>query len=229
MTTYDDYGDDDDLYEDEEPASPTNDSESLLRRAIDIIATARTMPLSSSPMINREEIIELLEEAAHRMPDELRQALDYLLTTVVVGLMVIFQPELRRGLMVLGRMRGLRLFTAESGSAADVVAEAAGALARDHVGAFAVAIHGSELLADRFAEERDDYRAIMVRALADRLAEAFAERLHERARDEWYAPGESRSNEELIRELLRYDAVVVAESLGTLAPLKVQKDLDPLT
>ena len=73
MTTYDDDYDDD-LYEDEEPVSPTNDSESLLRRAIDIIATARTMPLSSSPMINREEIIELLEEAAHRMPDELRQA-----------------------------------------------------------------------------------------------------------------------------------------------------------
>ena len=73
MTTYDDY-EDDDLFEDEEPASPINDSESLLRRAVDIIATARTMPLSSSPMINREEIIELLEDALHRMPDELRQA-----------------------------------------------------------------------------------------------------------------------------------------------------------
>jgi len=73
MTTYDDDFEDD-LYEDEEPVSPTNDSESLLRRAVDIIATARTMPLSSSPMINREEIIELLEEAARRMPDELRQA-----------------------------------------------------------------------------------------------------------------------------------------------------------
>ena len=73
MTTHDDDYDDD-LYEDEEPVSPTNDSESLLRRAVDIIATARTMPLSSSPMINREEIIELLEEAARRMPDELRQA-----------------------------------------------------------------------------------------------------------------------------------------------------------
>jgi len=73
MTTYDDY-EDDDLFEDEQPASAINDSEALLRQAIDIIATARTMPLSSSPMINREEIIELLEEAAHRMPDELRQA-----------------------------------------------------------------------------------------------------------------------------------------------------------
>ena len=73
----------------------------------------------------------------------------------------------------------------------------------DHVGAFAVAIHGSEALADRFAAERDDYKAIMVRALADRLAEAFAERLHERARAEWYAPDESRSNEDLIRENFR--------------------------
>ena len=44
----------------------------------------------------------------------------------------------------------------------------------------------------------DDYRAIMVRALADRLAEAFAERLHEVARHEWYAPAESLSGEELV-------------------------------
>jgi diadenylate cyclase len=40
---------------------------------------------------------------------ELRKVLDYLLTTVVLGLIMIFQPELRRGLMVLGRCRGLRL------------------------------------------------------------------------------------------------------------------------
>ena len=73
MTTYDDDFDDD-LFEDEEPVSPTNDTETLLRRAIDIIANARTIPLSSSPMINRDEIIELLEEALNRLPDELRQA-----------------------------------------------------------------------------------------------------------------------------------------------------------
>jgi cell division septum initiation protein DivIVA len=72
MSNYDDY--ENDLYEDVEPEPPADDSESLLRRAIDIIATARTMPLSSSPMINREEIIELLEESLHRMPDEMRQA-----------------------------------------------------------------------------------------------------------------------------------------------------------
>src|SRR5215207_5914376 len=50
------------------------DSETLVRRAVDIIATAPTMPLSSSPRIDRDEIIELLEEALHRLPDELRQA-----------------------------------------------------------------------------------------------------------------------------------------------------------
>ena len=73
----------------------------------------------------------------------------------------------------------------------------------DHVGAFAVAIHGSEAIADVFTAERDDYRAIMVRALADRLAEAFAERLHEIARHAWYAPDESLTNEERIGERFR--------------------------
>jgi 5-methyltetrahydrofolate--homocysteine methyltransferase len=87
-------------------------------------------------------------------------------------------------------------------SLADYVAPAETGLP-DHVGAFAVAIHGSEVLADRFAAENDDYRSIMVRALADRLAEAFAERLHELARNEWYAPGEARSNEDLIGERFR--------------------------
>lgn len=50
------------------------DSGMLLRRAIDIIATAPNMPLSSTPRIDRDEIIELLEEAMHRLPEELRQA-----------------------------------------------------------------------------------------------------------------------------------------------------------
>jgi cell division septum initiation protein DivIVA len=51
-----------------------NDSEQLVRRVIDIIATARTIPLSSSPMINRDEVVELLEEALARLPEELRHA-----------------------------------------------------------------------------------------------------------------------------------------------------------
>jgi membrane glycosyltransferase len=50
------------------------DAEALLRRAVDIIASAPTMPLSSSPRIDRDEIIELLEESLHRLPEEMRQA-----------------------------------------------------------------------------------------------------------------------------------------------------------
>jgi 5-methyltetrahydrofolate--homocysteine methyltransferase len=73
----------------------------------------------------------------------------------------------------------------------------------DHVGAFAVAIHGSGVLAARFEAENDDYSAIMVRALADRLAEAYAERLHEVARHEWYAPDEALSGDELVGERFR--------------------------
>ncbi len=73
----------------------------------------------------------------------------------------------------------------------------------DYVGAFAVGIHGAEELAARFQAEHDDYRAIMVKALADRLAEAFAEYLHQVARREWYEPGEELSNAELIAERFR--------------------------
>jgi 5-methyltetrahydrofolate--homocysteine methyltransferase len=73
----------------------------------------------------------------------------------------------------------------------------------DHVGAFAVAIHGADDLAARAESEHDDYRAIMVKALADRLAEAFAEYLHERVRREWYEPDERLSSEELVAERFR--------------------------
>ncbi|GGK24601.1 5-methyltetrahydrofolate--homocysteine methyltransferase [Pilimelia terevasa] len=58
----------------------------------------------------------------------------------------------------------------------------------DHLGGFAVAVHGAERLAGRYEAARDDYRAIMVKALADRLAEAFAEYLHLQARREWFEP-----------------------------------------
>jgi 5-methyltetrahydrofolate--homocysteine methyltransferase len=77
------------------------------------------------------------------------------------------------------------------------------ALEGDHVGGFAVSIHGADELAARYQAEHDDYRAIMVKALADRLAEAFAEYLHEQARRQWYEPAEQLSNEELIAEKFR--------------------------
>src|SRR5215211_3227229 len=70
---YDEYDDIDDEYP--EPGQGyVGDAETLLRRSIDIIATAPTMPLSSSPRIDRDEIIELLEETLHRLPQEMRQA-----------------------------------------------------------------------------------------------------------------------------------------------------------
>jgi 5-methyltetrahydrofolate--homocysteine methyltransferase len=73
----------------------------------------------------------------------------------------------------------------------------------DHVGAFAVAIHGADQLAARYEAEHDDYRAIMVKALADRLAEAFAEWLHLQARRAWYEPDADPTSEDLVAERYR--------------------------
>jgi 5-methyltetrahydrofolate--homocysteine methyltransferase len=74
----------------------------------------------------------------------------------------------------------------------------------DHLGAFAVTAGiGLDELVARFEAEHDDYRAIMAKALADRLAEAFAESLHEVARREWYETGEKLPNEQLIQERYR--------------------------
>ncbi len=76
----------------------------------------------------------------------------------------------------------------------------------DYVGAFAVTTgHGVETIAKEYEAQHDDYNAIMVKALADRLAEAFAEHLHERVRKEFwgYAPDEDLDNEALIHESYR--------------------------
>ena len=64
--------------------------------------------------------------------------------------------------------------------------------AGDHLGAFAVTIHGADALAAAYEAGQDDYRAIMVKALADRLAEAFAEHVHLRARRDWFEPDADR-------------------------------------
>ena len=88
---------------------------------------------------------------------------------------------------------------------ADFVAPCASGLA-DYIGAFLVTAGiGEDELAERFKRANDDYSAIMVKALADRLAEAFAERLHQRVRREFwgYAPDESLTNAELVGEKYR--------------------------
>ncbi|HRE59845.1 MAG TPA: methionine synthase [Micropepsaceae bacterium] len=76
----------------------------------------------------------------------------------------------------------------------------------DYIGGFAVtAGHGEREAAGRFEAAHDDYSAILLKALADRLAEAFAERMHQRVRREFwaYAPDEQLTNEQLIAEAYR--------------------------
>ncbi|MDJ0789408.1 MAG: methionine synthase [Myxococcota bacterium] len=89
-------------------------------------------------------------------------------------------------------------------SLADFIAPR-GAGVQDHLGAFAVTTGiGADELAAEFERDHDDYNAIMVKALADRCAEAFAECLHQRARRDWgYGADEELSNEELIAERYR--------------------------
>ena len=73
----------------------------------------------------------------------------------------------------------------------------------DYIGGFAVTAGiGIEALLEKYERDHDDYNSIMVKALADRLAEAFAERMHERVRTEFwpYATGEKFTNEQLIKE-----------------------------
>jgi 5-methyltetrahydrofolate--homocysteine methyltransferase len=89
-------------------------------------------------------------------------------------------------------------------SLADFVAPAGAGFA-DHVGAFAVTAGiGCAELAAGYEKRNDDYGAIIVKALADRLAEAFAEYLHARARRDWgYGASEDLTNEDLIDEKYR--------------------------
>jgi 5-methyltetrahydrofolate--homocysteine methyltransferase len=87
---------------------------------------------------------------------------------------------------------------------ADYIAPAAAGV-EDHLGAFALTTGiGADELAASYEQDHDDYNAIMVKALADRLAEAFAELLHARARRDWaYGTEEALSNEDLIAEKYR--------------------------
>jgi 5-methyltetrahydrofolate--homocysteine methyltransferase len=76
--------------------------------------------------------------------------------------------------------------------------------ASDYLGGFAVTIHGADEVAEKFKTEHDDYSAIITKALADRLAEAFAEYLHLQARIAWgFGRDENLSTADLIREKYR--------------------------
>jgi 5-methyltetrahydrofolate--homocysteine methyltransferase len=75
---------------------------------------------------------------------------------------------------------------------------------QDYLGGFAVSIHGADEFAEEFKRQHDDYSAIMTKSLADRLAEAFAEYLHQQTRIAWgFGRDEQLSHGDLIREKYR--------------------------
>jgi 5-methyltetrahydrofolate--homocysteine methyltransferase len=118
---------------------------------------------------------------------------------------VFADPTREKPLGVLHTLR--QQLTRREGKAnvalADFIAPAGRA---DHVGAFVVTAGlGGDDVADRFKNANDDYSAILIKALADRLAEALAERLHQRVRREFwgYAATEALTNQELIAEKYR--------------------------
>ena len=117
------------------------------------------------------------------------------------------RPAARRPIAVLRTLRQQMARPAgrPNLALADFVAPAESGV-EDHVGAFAVTAGiGAQARAAAFEAAHDDYSSILLKALADRLAEAFAERLHERVRQEFwgYAPDERLTNSELIAEAYR--------------------------
>jgi 5-methyltetrahydrofolate--homocysteine methyltransferase len=121
--------------------------------------------------------------------------------------LVLFGAEDRREEIArfpMLRQQGIIADGRPNRSLADLVAPVGSGVA-DHVGAFAATAGlGASELASRFERDHDDYNAIIVKALADRLAEATAEHLHETARREWgYGTAESLSVEDLIEERFR--------------------------
>ncbi len=118
----------------------------------------------------------------------------------------VYSDEQRKN--ELARLHHIRRQTSKPGntqphlSLADYIAPADSGCA-DYIGGFVVTSGiGADELAAEYESRGDDYNAIMVKALADRLAEAFAEHMHRRIRTEFwaYAPNEKLSNEEMIRE-----------------------------
>jgi 5-methyltetrahydrofolate--homocysteine methyltransferase len=110
---------------------------------------------------------------------------------------------------------------------ADYIASASNPKLKDYLGGFAVSIHGADELSEEFKDQHDDYNAILTKALADRLAEAFAEYLHKQARIAWgFGREEKLSTVDLIREKYRgirpaagYPACPDHEEKGTLFDL----------
>ena len=167
----------------------------------------------------------LVGEQARQLYDDARRMLDKLIAerrlraSGVLGLwpanrvgsddIAVYDSEEReREIARLHHLRQQTVPSAESDpllSLADFIAPAATGIA-DYIGAFAVTAGlGADEIAAEYQAQGDDYNAILVKALADRLAEAFAEHLHLRVRREFwgYSPEEALDNADLIRERYR--------------------------
>ena len=120
----------------------------------------------------------------------------------------VYADESRKGILHslhTLRNQNTKAETANNLALADFIAPKESGV-NDYVGAFAVTTGiGIEKLIEEFEKDHDDYNSIMVKALADRLAEAFAEHLHEKVRKEFwgYAQDENLSSEELVKEKYR--------------------------
>ena len=125
--------------------------------------------------------------------------------TVAIDDVEIYSDDNRKGVKTVFhtlRSQGQKVQEANNLALADYIAPKESGL-KDYVGAFAVTAGiGIEKIVEQFEKEHDDYNSIMMKALADRLAEAFAEHLHELVRKKhWgYSSEESLSSEDLIKE-----------------------------
>ena len=123
---------------------------------------------------------------------------------------IIFKDENRKAEQMRFNFLRIQEIKEEPGkfnlSLADYIASTESSIP-DYLGAFVVSIHGADELADEFKKNKDDYNNIMTKMLADRLAEAFAELLHEKIRKElWsYDTRESLNLSELLKE--RYEGI----------------------
>jgi len=125
--------------------------------------------------------------------------------SVAIDDIEIYSDDTRKGVQVVFhtlRSQGEKVQEAHNLALADYVAPKESGI-KDYVGAFAVTAGiGIEKVVEQFEKDHDDYHSIMMKALADRLAEAFAEHLHELVRKEYwgYASDENLTNEDLIKE-----------------------------
>ena len=128
--------------------------------------------------------------------------------TVAIDDIEIYSDDNRKGIKTVFhtlRSQGQKVQESNNLALADYIAPKETGL-KDYIGAFAVTAGiGIEKIVEQFEKEHDDYNSIMMKALADRLAEAFAEHLHELVRKKhWgYSSEESLSSEDLIKESYR--------------------------